>query len=35
MTFDQITDNEKLWAVRFDNNIIDKDSFHDYLKELQ
>lgn len=42
MTFDQVTENEKLWAVRYDdcldnvldNNIMDKDSFNDYRKEL-
>lgn len=37
MQFDLITENEHLWAVRYedclDNDIADMDSFKDYLSE--
>ena len=41
MKFDLITENERLWAVRYDDyldNVLDfihKDSFVDYLNEIK
>ena len=39
MKFELITENGRLWAVRYDecldNDIADKDSFVDYLNELK
>lgn len=38
MEFDKITENETLWAVRYDNcldnDICDMDSFKDYITEV-
>ena len=39
MKFELITENGRLWDVRYDecldNDIADKDSFVDYLNELK